>query len=53
VGLGYALPGLARHFAARHARGADLDDQSLHRTGSAGDERQRAAREDWERRHAA
>jgi uncharacterized protein len=53
VAVGYALPGLARHFGARHARGADLDDESLHRTGSAGDERQRVARDDWERRHAA
>jgi short-subunit dehydrogenase len=53
VGVGYAVPALARHFARRHARHADLEDRGLHRTGSAGDERQRAAREEWERRQAA
>jgi short-subunit dehydrogenase len=53
VGIGHAVPALARHFAARHARHADLDDRAVHVAGSAGDERQRAAREEWERRQDA
>jgi short-subunit dehydrogenase len=53
VGIGHALPALARRFAARHARHADLDDRRIHVGGSAGDERQRAAREEWERDRAA
>jgi short-subunit dehydrogenase len=53
VGLGYALPGLARHFAARHARGADLGERPVQRTGSSGGAGQRAARERWEREHSA
>jgi hypothetical protein len=52
VRVGYALPALARHFAARHARGADLEEQPVRRGGSGGAADQRAAREHWEREQA-
>jgi uncharacterized protein len=53
VAVGYAFPGLARQFAKRLGRHADPDYRQIRRTGSRGDESQRAARKEWERRHAA
>jgi short-subunit dehydrogenase len=50
VALGYVFPSLARRHAARLAKHVDLDAQILRRTGSTGDERQRAARAEWDRR---
>jgi short-subunit dehydrogenase len=50
IAIGYSLPFLARAFAARHARGADFDDEGIRRTGSSGDPEQRAARDAWEQR---
>jgi uncharacterized protein len=52
LAIGYALPGLARHYAARFARHAEPDESILRRTGSTGDPAQRHARAEWERRHA-
>jgi short-subunit dehydrogenase len=51
IAIGYVLPGLARHFATRFARRVDLDAVVVRRTGSTGDELQRAQREQWERQH--
>jgi uncharacterized protein len=53
VAIGYTFPGLARQFAKRLGRHADPDYREIRRTGSRGDESQRAARQEWERRHAA
>ena len=52
VRMGYTLPALARHYAARHARGADLEERPVRRGGSGGEADQRAARERWEREQA-
>ena len=53
VAIGYTFPGLARQFARRLGRHADPEYREIRRTGSRGDESQRAAREEWERRHTA
>ena len=53
LAIGYALPGLARHYAARFARHAEPDESILRRTGSTGDLAQRDARAEWEQRHAS
>lgn len=53
LAVGYALPGLARHYAARFARHAEPDESILRRTGSTGDPAQREARAEWEQRRAA
>jgi short-subunit dehydrogenase len=50
LAIGYALPGLARHYAARFARHAEPDESILRRTGSTGDPAQRQARAEWEQR---
>jgi uncharacterized protein len=52
LAIGYALPGLARHYAGRFARHAEPDESILRRTGSAGDPEQRRARDEWERRES-
>jgi uncharacterized protein len=52
IAIGYALPGLARHYAARFARHAEPDESILRRTGSTGDPAQRDARAEWERHNA-
>jgi uncharacterized protein len=52
VAIGYAFPGLARRFARRFGKQADPDYRQIRRTGSRGDESQRAAREEWERLHS-
>ncbi|HYJ00553.1 MAG TPA: SDR family NAD(P)-dependent oxidoreductase [Thermoleophilaceae bacterium] len=53
LAIGYALPGLARHYAARFARHAEPDESILRRTGSTGDSTQREARAEWEQRQAS
>jgi short-subunit dehydrogenase len=53
LAIGYALPGLARRYARRFARHAEPDERILRRTGSTGDAAQRAARREWEERHAS